>query len=80
MPARGAVDSVYRDLWAAVGRYASLWSFGLQFLGFRYAPPQALCYRPLPRASLDFVGNDFLCKPSWITSALKESFHEHSKT
>jgi hypothetical protein len=28
---------------------------GLQFLGFRYAPPQALCYRPLPRASLAFV-------------------------
>jgi hypothetical protein len=25
------------------------------FLGFRYAPPQALCYRPLPRAGLDFV-------------------------
>jgi hypothetical protein len=32
-----------------------LWSLGLQFLGLRYAPPQALCYRPLPRASLDFV-------------------------
>ena len=25
-----------------------------KFLGFRCAPPQALCYRPLPRASLDF--------------------------
>src|SRR5712692_3802959 len=52
--ARGVGDSVYLDLWA-VGRYASLGSFGLQFLGFRDAPPQALCPRPLPRASLDFV-------------------------
>jgi len=26
--------------------------FGLRFLGFRYAPPQALCYRPLPRAGI----------------------------
>ena len=24
----------------AVGHYASLWSFGLQFLGFRFVPPQ----------------------------------------
>jgi hypothetical protein len=54
MPARGARDSVYRDPGLSPAT-AGWWSFGLQFLGFRYASPQALCYRPLPRASLDFV-------------------------
>jgi len=27
-----------------------------------------------------FVANDFLRKATWIASALKESFREHSKT
>ena len=78
MPARGAVDSVYRDL-CAVGRYASLWSFGLQFLGFRYAPPRLYAIAR-HRGLAYFVANDFLRKATWIASALKESFREHSKT
>jgi len=52
MAAREVGDSAYCDL-GAIGRYASLWSFGLQVLGFHCVPPQALCFRPLSQASLD---------------------------
>jgi hypothetical protein len=31
----------------AVARSTGLSAFGALFLGFRYAPPQALCFRPL---------------------------------
>jgi len=37
-------------VFAAVARSAGCGLFGLQVLGFRCASPQALCYRPLPRA------------------------------
>jgi hypothetical protein len=31
----------------AIGRFAGFANFGLTILGFRCAPPQALCHRPL---------------------------------
>jgi hypothetical protein len=32
---------------SSIARFRGLGSFSLPFLGFRFAPPQALCFHPL---------------------------------